>query len=399
MRRFATGLLIGMAVLFVAARYASVRYPFLAVLVAFSEAALVGALADWFAVVALFRYPLGLPIPHTAIIPRNKEKLGKKLARFIRDQFLSREVIDSKLKTIDVSGLIGKVCSDEQSAKHIADTLVERLSPLVETLRDTDLRIVDMNLITRSIETLDLSPLAATLLEGAVKSNQHQDFLDDALSFAEHLMEENKGAIRERIKKDHPWWVPDFIEEKLIDGIMDRLEEMLAEIRHDSHHGVRRELDRGVSAVIDRLRSSQQDRIEIDQIKKTLANHPALAHYLEGVWQEIHEGLLESLKRPDSALRREIEKGVLEVGQRLSENETLKEEVNHWIHSSLLSLTNEYADSIISVVSDTVRTWNAEETGRKIELYIGKDLQWIRINGTLVGGLVGVLIYLLSSLF
>jgi uncharacterized membrane-anchored protein YjiN (DUF445 family) len=399
MRGFATGLLIGMAALYIFFKYLNTRYPSLALIVAFTEAALVGALADWFAVVALFRNPLGLPIPHTAVIPRNKEKLGENLAHFIRAQFLSREVIDTRLKVIDVSGLIGKICSDEQNAKRIADTLAEHLSPVVENLRDTDSQIVDMNLVTQSIEKLDLSPLVVILLEVMVKGNRHQDFLDEALSLTERLMEENKGAVRERIKKDNPWWVPDFIEDKLFGRIMNKLEEMLTEIRHDAHHGVRRRLDQGVSEFVDRLRSSQQDRIAIDQIKRSLVNHPALMRYLEGMWTEIQERLIQSLKRPDSTLRKEIEKGVVGVGQRLLENQTLKQEVNDWIHSSLLSLTNEYADSIISIISDTVRTWNAEETGRKFELYIGKDLQWIRINGTLVGGLVGVLIYLISSLF
>jgi uncharacterized membrane-anchored protein YjiN (DUF445 family) len=398
MKRFATALLIGMAAVQAVSRYYRTRYAFLDPIVAFSEAAMVGALADWFAVVALFRHPLGLPIPHTAIIPKNKDRLGEQLAGFIRDNFLCQEALEARLNSVDVTGTIGRLFSDEKKAGELAARFVDYAAAVLERLGDEDLRGFRKELTARQIGQIDFGPWLGRILETVTEKGGHQLLLDGLLKTAARWLREHEDPLRLKLKEESPWWVPGMVDDKILEKLMTGLEEAVMQIRSDPGHPMRRKLDDAVHRLINSLEDSRDFEGRVKNIRERYFDHPAFGEFFRQLSSGMKEKILEDLRDPGSTIRKQVEQGIMTLGGELGENPAVREKMNLWICSSLLRLSSEYADSISSIVSETVRKWDAEKTSDRVEVYIGKDLQWIRINGTLVGGLVGLLIYLLGKL-
>ena len=396
MKVLATALLLSMVLLYLFARSLRDLSPFFEVLIAFTEAAMVGAFADWFAVVALFRHPLALPIPHTAIIPKNKDRLGENLANFIRDNFLSQEAIGAKLNAVDVTGLVSRVFSDEQRARDLANKLIEYTLFIVERFDEKELRTFGKDLALQNLDAIQLGPWLSKIMETFTKDNRHHVLLDGGLTVITGWLTRNEPAIRARMKDGNPWWVPGFIDDKILDMVVGKLKDLLEEIRNNPDHEVKKRIDEAIFQWINALKDSPNVNERIHDLKERYLDHLGWKEVLGGLSGDLKTSILEDLRDQDSTIRCQIEHGISTLGRSLGENPAVREKINFWLCSSLLKLSSEYADTISSIISDTVRKWDAERTSRTVELYIGKDLQWIRINGTLVGGLVGLLIYFVS---
>jgi uncharacterized membrane-anchored protein YjiN (DUF445 family) len=398
-KKFATGLFIFMVAVYIASKSLERTYPWLAPVIAFTEAAMVGALADWFAVVALFRYPLNIPIPHTAIIQRNKDKFGEALANFIKTNFLVREALEAKLNALDMIGWVSEILSNREKATKIANKLVDSIVLVADKWDDKELSHLTVQLITDNIKAIKVLPLLGKALDILVQQKRHQALLDEAVVITSRMLSKNRDGLRDRIRDEYPWWVPEFIDEKIFQKIMGRVEETLAGIQENDNHEVRQKFDEAVHRFIQKLMHSEEFDKGLQKLREQILSDPAARERFEVFWQELKGRLLEDLRAPDSPVRLQIEKVIVAMGTELAENEKIRESINHWIRSSLINVTEQYSDAIISIVSDTVKRWDPEKTSQRIELYVGKDLQWIRVNGTLVGGLVGLLIYLISKFF
>jgi len=231
------------------------------------------------------------------------------------------------------------------------------------------------------------------------KENKHQTLLNEALVITANILEENKYMIREKARNDHPWYIPGFIDEMIFDRMLDKLEETLSDIQSDTEHEIRKRFDEVTAHFIDNLKHSGVFAEKVNAMGKEFLANPAIKEYFENLWSDIKTKLMADLMDSGSGARSHLEKGILAVGKSLMENQAVREGMNRWIYTSLVNFAEEYVDSIISIISDTVKRWDAVKTSQTIELYVGKDLQWIRINGTIVGGLVGLLIYAFSLLF
>ncbi len=399
MKRLATLLFVGMAILFIISFRLEKIYPILGVVRAFSEAAMVGALADWFAVVALFRHPLNLPIPHTAIIQQHKDRFGENLAVFIKNNFLARETLEEKLRTTDMLAWLGEVFTNRQRVQKITEKSLEHLLLFVKQFDDREFKSFSTGLVLNNLQKIRVLPLIGDVLTVMTKENKHQVLLNEALVITGNILEENKDVIREKARETHLWYIPGFINEMIFDRMLNKLKETLSDIQSDTEHEIRKRFNEVTTHFIDSLKHSEVFAEKVNAMGKEFLTNPAIKEYFENLWSDIKTKLIADLTDSGSGARSHLEKGILAVGKSLMENEALREGMNRWIYTSLLDFAEEYVDSIISIISDTVKRWDTVKTSQTIELYVGKDLQWIRINGTIVGGLVGLLIYTFSLLF
>jgi uncharacterized membrane-anchored protein YjiN (DUF445 family) len=398
MKTFSTLLLILMAFIYAVSWYLERYYPYLGFLRAFSEASMIGALADWFAVVALFKHPLGLPIPHTAIIQQHKDKFGENLAVFIKNNFLARETLEEKLRTIDMTAWLGEVFTNRQKVQRITEKFLDHLLLLVKHFNDQEFKQLSTGIVLNNLQKIKVLPLIGDALSIMVKENKHQALLNEALVITTRILEENKDVIREKVRKGHPWYIPGFIDELIFDRMLEKLEETLSDIQNDGSHEIRKGFDDVTAHFIENLKHSEAFAERVDVMGKEFLANPEIRNYFEDLWSDIKTKLIADLMDPGSRTRGHIENGIVAAGKSLMENQPVRAGLNRWIYASLVDFAEEYVDSIISIISDTVKKWDAVKTSRTIELYVGKDLQWIRINGTIVGGLVGLVIYALSLL-
>lgn len=393
----ATGLFLLMIAVYIASRMLVEDHPSFGYVVAFSEAAMVGALADWFAVVALFRHPAGIPIPHTAIIQKNKDRIGENLAAFIKENFLSRDVLEQKLRSIDFAGWIAGILSDSKKSKEFSGKIVKSLRLVFEGFDDKEMRRMFSDLVMGSLRKINIYPLFGKIMETMTENNRHQMLLDEVLLIAEKLIRDNRQKIQDRMKKENPWWMPDFVDDAIFNKIVNTMEEVLTKVRKQEDHEIRLQFSGAIAKLIDDLKDSESFKNKMERLKTDFFENQNLKSCFTDLWNDIKGIVLSELNRPEAALKAQLEEVIATFGKSLINNPAVLEKINNWIHTSIVNITTQYADAIITIVSDTVRKWDAEKTSRTIELHIGKDLQWIRINGTIVGGLVGLLIHIFSN--
>ena len=394
MKRLATGLLVAMVVLFVVSSLLRPAYPALGVVEAFAEAAMIGALADWFAVTALFRHPLGLPIPHTAIVPTRKNEIGRALARFIRDHFLTRDAIAGRLERADLVARVGAWLEKERNARLLSRDASVALDWLMSAVDSDDLRHSIRTGIREALEHVPVNLALATLIDVALAGNHGQRLIDQLVELGRDQLEKNKFEIRLRIRAQSPWWMPKFVDEKIYDQLVGEFERILNEVGKNPDHPARAQFNEQLHS----LRSSLERDDELIRKGKTLwddlVDHPDVQRYLGDVWTRVREYLHTSLTTPESALRLGIEREIRAIGARIASDDAVAARLNRRLEDLLIYVIENYRDSLSGVISETIEQWDPIATSERIELHIGRDLQFIRINGTLVGGLVGVLIYL-----
>lgn len=394
MKRIATGLLVAMVVLFVVSSLLRPQFPALGLVEAFAEAAMIGALADWFAVTALFRHPLGLPIPHTAIVPRRKNEIGRALARFIRDHFLTREAIVGRLERADLVARVGAWLEKERNARLLSRDAAVALDWLMRAVDSDDLRHALRTGIREALDHVPVNLALATLLDVALAGNHGQRLIDQLVDLGRDQLDKNKFEIRLRIRAQSPWWMPKFVDEKIYDQLVSEFERILNEVATNPEHPARVQFNERLHS----LKTSLEHDDELIRRGKTLwddlVDHAEVQRYLGDVWSRVREYMHTSLTTPESALRLGIEREIRAIGARIARDEAVATQLNRRLEQLLIYVIETYRDALSAVVSETIEQWDPVATSERIELHIGRDLQFIRINGTLVGGLVGVLIYL-----
>jgi uncharacterized membrane-anchored protein YjiN (DUF445 family) len=397
MKRRATGLLVAFTGLFIASRLLESRYPWLGVVRAISEAAMVGGLADWFAVTALFRQPMGLPIPHTAIVPTRKDRIGRSLGNFVQKHFLTREVLSRHLSGLHIARRIATWASQPENARRIATQVAGGLARAAEVLPGEEVReAIHSSLVSRGRAT-QVAPILSEVLSFVAADGRHQVLLDRALELIAGLVHQNRDAIRERVGTETPWWVPTVIDEKLYQKIVNGVERVLAEVREMPDHPVRVQFDRVLEEFIEGLKHSPDMIERAERAKERLLDAPVVAELSGSLWDSTRRTLLRYAD-PDSPSPAPLERGIIAAAEAVLANEVLLAEIEAAVINTTVTSVERYRPEIAGLIERTVAEWDAADATRRIEVAVGRDLQFIRINGTLVGGLVGLLLYLLAGL-
>ncbi len=398
MKRLATGMLALMAAVFVASRIYQPLWPWLAWVEAFAEAAMVGALADWFAVTALFRHPLGLPIPHTAIIPRRKNELGDTLARFVRENFLIRDALHPRLYSLDAAGRAGAWLEQPDNARRVSDDAAAFLAWMLATIDSEALRDFMRENLHMELRQMPVTPFLGRVLELLTAGNHHQALVDLAVRIAREHVDENRVLIRIRIDEKSPWWLPGFVDQEIFDKIIAEVERLLDEVGSNQDHAARQRFNEGVRKFIEALKNDPAMIARGEEIKNEILDHPVVQQYLSDLWNRVSSYVLRESAAPDSTLRVRFEAGLVSFGQALRQDHALRQQINQWLNDAILRIVRNYRQEISSVISETVHSWEGNVTARRVELAVGRDLQFIRINGTIVGGIAGLAIHAVSSL-
>jgi uncharacterized membrane-anchored protein YjiN (DUF445 family) len=399
MKRLATGLFLLAAAVFLACVLLGPDAgSWVGYVRATAEASMVGALADWFAVTALFRRPLGLPIPHTAIIPRKKDQIGESLGTFVQENFLTRAVVEEKLTTIDVPGRLGGFLAAPGRAERLAGDASAVLTALTELLKDDELQPAVAALVDRKLHETPAAPVLGRVLELVVEGDRHQEVLSVALRVLARFLEENRVVFRAQLGDASPAWVPDWVDDRVFDRVFAALQTFLEEVGEDPRHELRRSYDVRLRAYIDALRTDPATAARVEEFKKDLLEHPAVRTWSGSLWTNAKNAVLSAAADPNSELRARVAGMIAEGARMLQTDPTLRELVQRHTHSIAGYLVERFSADIADLVSSTVARWDTEETSRRIELQVGRDLQWIRVNGTVVGGLAGLVIYTVAQL-
>ena len=397
MKRMATGLLLLMAVIFVVSHYYREALPWLNYVRAFAEAAMVGAMADWFAVTALFKHPMGIPIPHTAIIPKRKDEIGETLAKFVSENFLTAKVLEPKLQRMQISQRIGNWLSKENNAKRVTHDAKGFMQWLFSASDTQNLKQFSREHLQHGLREVQITPLIAKVLELLTINNRHQSFVDLLLRAIWKQLQVNKHKLRDKIDKESPWWLPSFVDEEIYNKISLQLEQAVLQIGSDENHEARKNFNAALLELIEKLKTDKDMLAKGEAIKNELLEHPSVQAYLGEIWSSVSNYFLKEVNDENSNLRDRLQNTVQSFGQAMLDNVELKEQVDSWVQKAGLYLVSHYSEDMSMVISDTVKSWDAELTSDRIELQVGRDLQFIRINGTLVGGIVGLIIYCVST--
>ena len=393
MRWLATGLLLFMLVLLGLGLGLRARWPALDWLVAFAEAATVGAVADWFAVVALFRRPLGLPIPHTALIPRNKDRIGAELGRFIEQHFLTPENVTAKLAELDPVGRGARWLSLPANRGGVAARLREALPVLLDALDDAEIERLIGGAVTRRLEALDLGRISGAALEFVTEDERHQAMLDQALVLIAGWLDRNRTLILAKFGEQSslPRFIDGYIVKRFVDGMID----LIGEVADTPHHEIRQRFDRTVRDFVARLGTDPSFRARSEAVKRDVLRLLAPEKFTASLWRELKRHLVE----PDSPLERQIDQALGRLARALRDDPALKARVDQAVARVAGALTGRFRRQVGALIADVVRRWDFREVGDRLELEIGRDLQFIRLNGTIVGGLAGLVLHGLLQLF
>jgi uncharacterized membrane-anchored protein YjiN (DUF445 family) len=395
MRGFATALLGLVALIYIGAKSQEAAHPAWGFLRAFAEAALVGGLADWFAVTALFRRPLGLPIPHTAVIPRSQDRIADALAAFIVDNFLSPDLVAARLRDKDLAAGMAAWLADRDNAARIADAAALTAPGILDALDD----MAVANFLRRQAEVLGrearAGPAAGRIVRLLTEQGRHQALIDAALKEAWRWLAENEAGIRARVRDRTAWlWRLMSVDSKAADSLILAIEDTLKEASKDADHPIRARITDGLHDFADRLATSHALQRQVEAVKDEVLSHPATQAYLEGVWGVAKAALRRDADAgPDSAVRQAVSAGLMRLGEGLLTDREAREAINGRVRVFLIDLAGRHGKDVARLVSDTIRSWDAHTLTEKLEINVGRDLQYIRINGTLIGGLVGLLLH------
>jgi uncharacterized membrane-anchored protein YjiN (DUF445 family) len=399
MKRAATGLLIAMAGLFAVTRWLEPTYPWLSYVKAFAEAAMVGGLADWFAVTALFRHPLGLPIPHTAIIPRNKDRIGEALATFINENFLVTSVVARRMRNIDVAAAAGRFLRSPAEGTRIRHGASRLIADIFEGLDDERLGGIVKGAIASRIEKMQVSPLLGHALASAINEDRHVPMLEAAIRWMARALEANEDLIRQMVHKKANWVLKIAgLDAKLADAILEGLRKLTAEMSTDPAHPVRVKVEEALAQLANDLQSKPETQAKVEEMKEQLLANRSVALWIDTLWQKGREAIIRAARNPDAALAGRLGEVLRSMGASLEQDPRIRSAINQFVRRAAAGMAQSYGSSIVKLVSETIRGWDARTVTARLEAAVGRDLQYIRINGTLVGGLVGVVIHALDSL-
>ena len=400
MQRFALLLLVCAAIIFVVALVLQQHHDWiwLGYVRAAAEASVVGGVADWFAVTALFRHPLGIPIPHTAIVPARKDRIGRSLGNFVQQNFLDRTVVAYKLSSLRLGDRAAQWLSEPANARSVTRVAAHALTSTANVLRDEDVQAFLERTAGDRLRSVQVAPLLGRALRLLTADGRHQELLDEALRLAARATEANDSLIREKVQEQTPWWVPNVVDRRISDRVVTGIGRTLAEVSDDPDHPLRQRFDEAVKNFIERLQSSPETIARAEAWKEELLADAAMREFLGTIWTDIKRKLSDYAARTEDS---EFEGGRLELAmaslaRNALDDPVLSEKLNAWIDYAVLAAVDASRTEIAQLISSTVSAWDPAETSRRIELQIGRDLQFVRINGTIVGGMVGLALYALT---
>ncbi|MEO6580124.1 MAG: DUF445 domain-containing protein [Sphingomicrobium sp.] len=400
MKLAATGLLVVMAAVFVAARLFEPNYPWLQWIKAFAEAGMVGGLADWFAVTALFRHPLGLPIPHTAIIPRNKDRIGEALASFLKENFLIAPVVARRMRNIDLASAAGRFLQAPQGEEtRIRQGASRLIADLFESLDDERLGGLVKGAISSRLRQAEVAPLLGHALASAINDDRHVPMLEAAIQWTARALDANESLIREMVKKRTNWVLKlAGVDARLSDSILEGLRKLTIDMHTDPAHPVRLRVEQALADLANDLQTKAETQARVEDLKRQLLDNKSVGLWLDTLWQKGREAMIRAARNPDAAMAGKLGDVLKSMGQSLEKDQRIRRAINQFARRTVAGLAASYGSSIVKLVSETVRGWDARTITNRLEAAVGRDLQYIRINGTLVGGLVGVLLHALDAL-
>jgi uncharacterized membrane-anchored protein YjiN (DUF445 family) len=394
MKSVAFGLLVFAAIVYVCTRD---HDGFLGYVNAGAEASMVGAIADWFAVTALFRHPLGLPIPHTALIPRKKDEFGKSLEDFVQENFLQEEIIRERINAAGVSARAGVWISDQANAARVVAEAASLLTVGLNRLRDSDVEAVVAEVLLPRLVAEPISPIAGNLLSEVLRDDAHHGLIDLALEEGHHWLIHNQQTFTAVLGERAPWWAPDRLNEVVTERVHVEAIRWIADIRADPEHRARKALDSLLAQLADDLLTNPDTQDRAERLKTRLLEHPQFLASGMALFDAIKQALLDALADDRGPLRDRATAELAAFGVRLQSDDALRARLDSWAADAAAFGVRRYGSELTAVITVTVARWDGREAASRIELQVGRDLQFIRINGTIVGGLVGVLIHAISQ--
>src|SRR5437764_4143417 len=395
MKVVATGLLVVMAGWFAAARAFEPAYSWLGYVKAFAEAAMVGGLADWFAVTALFRHPLGLPIPHTAIIPRNKDRIGEALATFLKQNFLIPSVVARRMQRLDVAGAAGRFLQTPAGeGTRIRAGASRLIADIFESLDDERLGGIVKGAISSRLRNMEVSPLLGHALASAINEDRHVPMLEAAIRWTARALDANEQLIRDMVRKKANWVLKlAGLDTKLADAIIDGLRKLTVEMSTDPAHPVRVKIEQALAQLANDLQTKPETQQRVEAIKEQLLDNQSVSLWLDTLWQKGREAIIRAARNPDAVMAGKLGEVMKSMGGTLEQDKRIRSAINEFARRAVVGIAASYGSSMVKLVSETVRGWDARTVTNRPQAAAGRDLQYIRINGTLVGGLVGLILH------
>ncbi len=400
MRLVATSMLAAMAMVFVVGLQFEHLHPAVGYVIAFAEAAMVGGLADWFAVTALFRHPLGIPIPHTAIIPEKKDRIADTMAGFLRDNFLTPTVVARRMRGMNLARAAGDFLAEPRPAgkSRIREGAAGLLAEMLESLDPERLGNQVKAGLARQIERMELAPVLGSALSAAIADGRHRPLLEALIRWAGVALERNEEMVRSMIQARANAllrWTG--LDGKVANSVLDGLYRLLAEVLVDPEHPLRKTVEEGLEKLANDLVHDPETREKVEAVKRDVLANPAAGDWWMGVWERMRLSLIEMARDPDAALGGQLGESLAELGRSLQNDPALQWQVNRFARRTVVGVVTRYGAQIAQLVSETVKRWDSGTLTSRLENAVGRDLQFIRINGTLVGGLVGVTIHAISQ--
>lgn len=400
MARTATGLLLFMALVFVISDHLAARHPWLSYVRAFAEASMVGGLADWFAVTALFRHPLGLPIPHTAIVPRNKERIATTLGNFLRDNFLVPTVVARRLERFDLAGAVARRLARPEPSGKFRAGFAALARGVLTSLDDAAIAAMIRGGVTGRLAQLDAPSILADLIDRAIENKRHGALVDAGLRWASGALKDNEDFIREQVRDRAGWFIKlAGLDAQISDQIIGALTKLLTELADDPAHPMRLKATGTLVGLAFDLRHDADTRAKVESAWGDILGHPALGAYLDGVWTSAKAAMLRAAADPGALSTGPVGQALEKLGARVERDAALRGTINSYARRAIVATVSGYGSELVSLVSDTIRAWETKTVVDKLEGIVGHDLQYIRINGTVIGGLAGLTIHTLSQLF
>jgi uncharacterized membrane-anchored protein YjiN (DUF445 family) len=396
MKAVAAGALVVAGIIFIISRLYESQHPWLGYLRATAEASLVGGLADWFAVTALFRHPMGIPIPHTAILQKQKDRVGQILGNFVQNHFLSRAVLVPRLSGIHPADRAAVWLAIPANRSLLARHLAGGLARAVESLPETEVRQLMHRSARSRLEQVQLAPLVGEVLEVAATGSKPQELLGEVIRAVTGAVRDAHDVIRDRVRDEAPRWLPVPVRDKVADRIISGIERTLAEMSSNPMHPIRRRFDAALEQFIVRLRTSPEMQQKIEGMKRDLIGHPVVEDFISSIWDQARATAARYRNEPESASLEPIEEVLASIATSLESNQQLRDELNNFVSETVASVLEQHRHEAASLIADTVAGWDPAVAAERIELAVGRDLQFVRLNGTLVGGLAGLVIYTLT---
>jgi uncharacterized membrane-anchored protein YjiN (DUF445 family) len=392
-RRRATALLAGVTVLFVAVTVAGAHGTLLGYVQAGAEASMVGGVADWFAVTALFRRPLGLPIPHTALIVERKDQFAVTLGQFVQENFLNADVLAERIRAARLVPRLAGWLTGRANAARFAGHAADLVVTTAEALRDEDVQRVLTAELTRAVDAVEVAPLAGRVLRVIIAGGHHDELFNTVLSGADRYLTDHSAELRELFEAEAPRWIPDAVYRRVFDRMFTRLRERLAAMAADPDDETRHQFEKWIAGLPDRLETSPELRERGEQLKRDVLGSAGLRDWSSSLWQRAKETLRTQAADPDSELRRRLAEAMMAAGRRLESDLPLADGLERMVESGARALAGQFHDELAGLVTGTIERWDAAETSSQLELLLGHDLQYIRINGTVVGAGIGVALH------